>query len=215
MRTTLKPDDLVTTVAGLPATMDTLRRTQVQQLATAHDAERAALDIEQKRLAAKYGAESPQAKAATARLGFLDQARAAISAEILRETIAVPKVNAGEFIVYGRILTADGSAAPGATVTAVEGGGQAIASAASADLGVFELHVPVAQQSAQGLTGSGSVAAFQLDVSFSNIRTPFRYAEVFQPIGGRLAYREITLPASMGKPPSTSCGPSSQPLYTW
>src|SRR6202048_4443095 len=104
MQITRNPDDLVSTIVGFPAAMDTVRRAEIQRLAAANETERAALEVERERLATKYGAQSAQATAAAARLDYLDKARAALATEVQREMVPVPNRSAENFVVYGRIL---------------------------------------------------------------------------------------------------------------
>src|SRR5262245_45907207 len=119
MRIITPPQDIVSVLAGMPAVADAIRRAEVEQLAFVSNAERAALDKERQRLATKYGAESPQAKAATARLELLDKERTGIDAELVRGSIEVPQTAANRFIVYGRVLNAAGQGVQGLTVAAM------------------------------------------------------------------------------------------------
>src|SRR5262245_20213699 len=116
MQITTHPETLIATLVGALAVADDIRRAEVDRLASASDVERATLDKELQLLIAKYGAESPQAQAATARLAWLDTERAGIKAEVVRRAIPVPETSANRFVVYGRVLDPAGEGIPRLTV---------------------------------------------------------------------------------------------------
>ena len=118
MRVTTKPDETAKTLVGSATVADKLRSSLVQLMATMAGAERAALDVEQKRLAAKYGPDSPQAMTAAARRQVLELERIAIDADVIRQSVPTPDTGADRFPVYGRILTRTGDGVLRATVTA-------------------------------------------------------------------------------------------------
>jgi hypothetical protein len=199
MRITTPPQDIVSVLAGAPAVADAIRQAEVKRLAFVSNAERAALDTERQRLAMKYGAESPQAKAATARLELLDKERAGIDAELVRGTIEVPETAANRFVVYGRVLDSAGKGVQGMTVAAIAPNGKALARGVSDERGVFEVQVPVPQSRSGGNTGKAGQSAdttvlFQLQITSRKPRLSFKDDEVFEAAGDRLAYREITVP---------------------
>jgi hypothetical protein len=201
------PNDLISSIAGFPAAMDAVRRTEVQRLAAANETERGALEVERKRLATKYGTQSAQATAAAARLDYLDKARAVLATEVQREMIPVPELSAKDFVVYGRILDPVGSGVQGADVTAVSSGARSVANTTSIEQGVFELHVPLAQLSDEK---ASIEPTFQLEVRATKIAAPFRSDEIFHAAGGRMMYRDIILSQSMTTQPPPAPPPAQR-----
>jgi hypothetical protein len=199
------PNDLISSIAGFPAAMDAVRRTEVQRLAAANETERSALEVERTRLATKYGAQSAQATAAAARLDYLDKARSALATEVQRDMIPVPELSAENFVIYGRILDPAGSGVQGADVTAVSSGARSVANTTSIEQGVFELHVPLAQLSDEKATAEPT---FQLEVRATRIAKPFFSDEVFHAAGGRMMYRDIILSDSMTAEPPPASAPA-------
>ncbi len=199
MRITAKPEETAKNLMAVPAAMDVAWRSGIQLLAGLTDSERAALEAERKRLEAKYGVESPQAKVVTARLEWLDKERAGIAAEMIRETIQVPETTADRFVVYGRTLNSTSEGVQSVTVTAVDPNGKDLARGVSDERGVFEVQVPVRPSSPGSGAGKAGQATdtavlFQLQISSRKLRLSFKDDEMFEAVGNRLAYREITVP---------------------
>jgi hypothetical protein len=201
MQTTNTSNDVVTKLTGTLASRDAMRLTQLKLAASLVAAERSAIDGEQKRLAKKYGAASPQAVAAANRLTQLDQESAALTADITRTSSPVPAVEAGSFLVCGKIFDAQGKGVSGAKLTAAETSGAELASGTSNVQGAFELRVPLAAQKKAGKKEDVAPVAevpvsFQLVITGENLDQPYTYPETFTAAAGRLTYREITLPGS-------------------
>jgi hypothetical protein len=201
MRPPNHTDDLVHAFASAPEVAEKLRGAQLAELAEFTQAESAALAVERKRLEAKYGAESPQARAAAARSALLDRERSAILAELDRRSIPTPSADPEWFIVFGRVVNAAGSPLREVTVTAVATTGAQLASASAGDRGAFELRVPVGRSEREGLIDTGEprgaekpTVPFHLQVSGPKTRLRYKSDEVFEAVGDRIAYREIVVP---------------------
>ena len=206
MRVTTKPDETAKTLVGSATVADKLRSSLVQLMATMAGAERAALDVEQKRLAAKYGPDSLQAMTAAARHQVLELERIAIDADVIRQSIPTPDTGVDRFPVYGRILTRTGDGVLRATVTAVDPSGADLGHAVTADLGVFSLQVPTkAKPPSSGIAAGAAPDApivFQLRVVERKSNLSFTNDEVFEAIPERMAYREIVIPEAPAPTPA-------------
>jgi hypothetical protein len=198
MQINQQPIDLVTTIAGFPAATDTERNAEVQRLGAALDAERAALAIEQKRLAAKYGSSSTQAQNAAARLTTLDQQRGGIAVEVSRQAVRTPATAANQYVVVGRVFDSTGQGVAGATVAAMGSDGKKLAAAKTDRQGAFEVRVPIEQSHKESVEKT-AVSGFQLQVTAGSSESPISTGEALQPVAGRFTYREIIVPDAPAK----------------
>jgi hypothetical protein len=193
-------DDLLAAFIAAPDAADALRLAQLKRFLDVNTAERAGLQLELKRLQAKYGEGSAQAVAAAARLAGLDREQASLNAELERASMPMPASSAGQFIVFGRALVSTGEALAGARVTAVDAAGAQVASATVGDRGAFELPVPVTKGGTTGAPDHPSVAQptgpFHLQVVGPKELLLFKGDEEFEAVGDRIAYREIIVPKS-------------------
>jgi hypothetical protein len=208
METTNLANDLVAQLTGTLKSRDDMRLTHLKQAASLAALERSALEREQKRLVKRYGANSSQASAAAGRLTLLDQESAALAADIARASIPVPAVEAGTFVVYGRIFDAQGKGVSGAKLTATDAKGSALADGRSKDQGMFEVRVPLLSQTKAGkkkeqadkreaeAAAPPEPVGFQLVITGGKLAQPYTSPETITATTGRLAYREITLPDS-------------------
>jgi len=195
-----QPDDLTTALIAAPQAADDLRLAQLQRFSDLSAAERAGHLLEQKRLTAKYGEGSPQARAAAVRLASLDRQRAAIDAELLRVSMPVPASSADHVMVFGRVLSSTGEAVTGAKVAALDATGATLATATVGDRGVFTLSVPVTKPGTGGTPDHPappqSTGPFRLQVIGPKEELLFKSDEVLDAAGDRLAYREIIVSKS-------------------
>lgn len=204
METTNTANDLVAQLVGTLQSRDDMRLANLKQAASLAALEKSAMEKEQARLAEKYGANSAQASAAAARLTLLDQESAALDADIARASIPVPATDAGTFVVYGRIFDAQGKGISGAKVTARDAKGSALASDASKAQGMFEVRVPLvtqiqaAKKEGEAAAAPPSPVSFQLVITERKLEQPYTSPETITATPGRLAFREITLPGSVG-----------------
>lgn len=219
MRIATNLDQVTATLQGLPATAEGIRRSQLAQLAQMQAAHVAGLDIERRRLETKYGADSPQAKAAAARLSLFARERAVVAAEVARMDLTAPRAAEDRFVVWGRVVTTTGAGVAGVRVAAVTPDGKELASATSKEGGRFELSVPAASaQSSQGTTTRTDGQTFRLQVLVRKDGTPIMDDEEFDATAGQLAYREIVVPAQDTGPvtrvpttPRSPAGPAPAP----
>jgi hypothetical protein len=197
------PESIASVLAGAPAVADDLRRAEVQRLASALEAERAALEAERLRLVGKYGAGSPPAQAAAARLAWHEQELAGLREELFRASIPVPETAPDRFVVYGRVLDAAGRDVRGVRVAAVNQAGKELAHAQSGQLGVFAIKVPLRPPaSAEVITPAGEadgLVRFRLQAD-RKTGPSLKDEEVFVAAGDRLAYRELVLPEASKLP---------------
>ena len=216
---------LVDTFAAAGNVVDGIRLAGLTGLLQFRTSERAAADVEQKRLAAKYGNASTQATTAAARVSQLDMELEALIAEVIRQQSPAPATAPDRFIVYGRVLSSKGEGLAKVTVAAVDANKKALASAQSGDLGRFELTVPVAtkagaptkdvaggQNATAGTpdpTAQAAPITFQLNLTNQQTKLAYMFDEVFTAVGGQMAYREITAPDAPTAPP-----PVTKPVVT-
>jgi hypothetical protein len=195
MPSTNTPNDLARQLAATLASRDATRLTQLKFAASLAAAEQSALQNEQKRLSAKYGATSAQATAAASGLKTLGTENDALTSAIARSSVELPKSDAGQFLVTGTILDANGKGLRGAKITATDANGKALASGSSKVQGQFELRVPVkapAKPAANEAAAQPPVS-LQLVIAHKSLQQPYTYPETFAAVGGRLAYRQIPL----------------------
>src|SRR5262249_50653119 len=183
-----------------PASADGLRLAQLKRFSDVNDAERAGLQLEQKRVQAKYGEGSPQAAAAAARLAGLDRERALIGTELERASMPVPASGADRFVVFGRVLNSTGEAIGGAKVVAMDAAGIQLAATSASDRGAFTLAVPVTKPGTVGTPDHPPAAqptgAFHLQVLDSKGQLVFKGEEEFDAVGDRIMYFEFWLRSS-------------------
>jgi len=200
---------LVDTFAAAGAIVDGFRLAALTGLLQFRTSERAAADVEQRRVAAKYGSASPQAQTAAARVSQLDMELEALTAEVVRQQTPTPATASDRFVVYGRVLNPNGQGRTKVTVAAIDSSQKALARAESGDLGRFEVMVPlkrdaavkpdvsIGQNAVTGTTEQVAPAAamtFQLHLTQHKSKTSYMYDEIFTAVPGQMAYREITVP---------------------
>jgi hypothetical protein len=218
METINTANDLVAQLTGTLKSRDDMRLKNLQQAASLAAIEKSSMEREQARLTKKYGANSAQASAAADHLTLLGQESQALAADITRASLPVPATEAGKFVVYGRILDAQGKGLSSLKVTATDAKGSALATGSSKAEGVFEVSVPLTQKR---ITGKEAAAAkkegaaakiiegeaasappptvsFQLVITGSKLQQPYTFPETMTATDGRLAYREIVLPGAAG-----------------
>jgi hypothetical protein len=216
METINTANDLVAQLTGTLKSRDDMRLKNLQQAASLAAIEKSSMEREQARLAKKYGSNSAQATAAAEHLILLDQESQAMATDIARASLPVPAAEAEKFVVYGRILDAQGKGLSGLKVTATDAKGAALATGSSKVEGVFEVTVPVTTQ--KRTTGKEAEAAkkeseaaavappppvsLQLVITGNKLWQPYTSPETITAVSGRLAYREITLPDMVRRPES-------------
>jgi hypothetical protein len=197
-----RPDDLIAALTDAPQVADALNDAMLRHFEEINRAEGTALDSEQKRLEAKYGVDSAQARAAAARHALLELERSTIRAELERRSIPTPTADPEHFVVFGRVLGASGEPLRSATVTAVDQAKEThLARAHASDRGVFELRVPIRDKARQADADErdqsrpeGSLLRFRLHVSTRESGSSFQGDEVFEAVSDRIAYREVLAP---------------------
>jgi len=205
-----KQNDMVSTLTAMPQMCDNIRATELQRLSDFSELEHTAAKAELKRLTAKYGAAAPQTLSAARSVERLDIERASIRAEIARQAIPAPDTRTDSFVIYGRVLDAEGEPLRKTTITAVGANGATLAKAAAGTNAVFKLSVPIRQPGSTPKK-EGSAAeepeittptplTFQLQISRSKSRLVFKYDEVFQAMSDRLTFREILVPQEVITP---------------
>jgi hypothetical protein len=199
MAVTLTTNDLVTQFSGALESRDATRLSELKRTVSLVAAEKAAMQIEHARLMKKYGANSQQATEASGRVSALEQQRTGLASDVIRAATTTPAVEAGIFVVYGRVLDAQGNPVSGATVAAKGTNGSSLASSTSKSQGAFELRVPLgASKDATKIDSLSAVTvspvSFQLVVTSSSLELSYTAQEILSGVSGRLAYREITLP---------------------
>src|SRR5215471_16451030 len=112
METINTANDLAAQLTATLKSRDDLQLKNLQQAASLAAIEKTSMEREQARLAKKYGANSAQASAAADRLNLMARERDALAADIARASTPAPATKAGEFVVYGRILDAQGKGVP-------------------------------------------------------------------------------------------------------
>lgn len=171
------------------------------------------MERERARLAKKYGANSAQASAAAEHLTLLGQERQTLAADIARASLPVPATEAGMFVVYGRIITAQGKGLSGLKVTATDVKGSVLSSGSSKAEGLFEARVPLTtkkrtvgekavptkKENEGAAEASPPSVSFKLVITGSKLRQAYTSPETITAVPGRLAYREITLPDTVGR----------------
>jgi hypothetical protein len=95
---------------------NTLRANGLGMLVHCVQAHIDSLALEQKRLAAKYGADSKQARAAVRTLMIAQDHQPLMQAEYIRTKLIAPKPNPDAAVLYGRILDAKNAGVAGASV---------------------------------------------------------------------------------------------------
>src|SRR5262249_49701697 len=130
-----------------------------------------------------------------ARLDLLDQERAALEADRIRESTDAPQTGGDCFVVYGRVLDMKGVAVPDVTVAALPPKGSALAETTTAEDGTFEIIVklPAAVSVAESATSGAVDLLFLIEVSSRKPRVQHLNSEVFEATANRMAYREIIL----------------------
>jgi len=204
MEATFKETDVMTELSGALQSRDSSRLAELNRAAALSAAEIAAGQVEQQRLAKKYGGNSGRAVEATARLTVLGQQQASLSADVIRANIPTPAMEEGVFVAYGRILDDQGKAITGAKVVAAAADGSSLAASTSKGQGTFELRVRLKTSKKVVTTeekgpSEESAVSFQLSVSTKDLERPYVSSETLTAVSKHIAYREIQLPASSTK----------------
>jgi hypothetical protein len=190
-------NDIVEQLAASLASRDAAWLNQMKYAADLSTAEQSALQVEQQRLARKYGANSTQAAVAAERLTLLGTERSSIATSIARASVELPKLEAGQFLVTGTVLDASGKGLRSAKLAATDDSGAVLAKAASTAQGYFELRVPMkAGAQAKGTEAETTPISFQLVIAEKSLQQPYTYPETLVAVDGRLAYREINIGAA-------------------
>ncbi len=200
MEANFTANDLMARVAGALEDRDSARLAELTRAASLVAAEKTAMEAEQKRLAKKYGANSSQAAEASGRLAALEEQHASLAADVIRAGTPTPALEAGTFVVYGRVLDAQGNGVSGAKVVATDASGSSLATATSKSKGLFELRVPlqsrkktIKKQGQEEDQAAETPVSFHLVVTARHQERPYTSPEILTAVSGRLAYREINL----------------------
>jgi len=191
--------DLFSQVSGVIESRDATRLAALEQAAALLALEKTAMQAENDRLAAKYGKDSRQAQDGSGRIAALEQQQASVASDLRRASTPIPSPEPGTFVVYGRVIDAQGRGLTGAKIVAASASGSSLASASTKGLGAFELRVPLtskrkARIKAEKGSQDESTVNFQLVVSAKNLDRPYTPPEVLTAVSERVAYREIGLP---------------------
>jgi len=122
---------------------DATRLAALQQATSLLALEKTAIQAESDRLAAKYGKDSQQGQGATSRMAAQAQQQAAVVADLLRASTPVPSPEQGTFVVYGRVIDAQGKGLTSAKIVAAGINGSSLVSTSTKGQGAFELRVPL------------------------------------------------------------------------
>jgi hypothetical protein len=189
--------DIVEQLAASLASRDAALLNQMKYAAALSTVEQSALQVEQQRLAKKYGANSTQAAVAAQRLTLLGTESSSIATSIARASVELPKLEAGQFLVTGTILDANRKGLRSAKIAATDNSGAVLAKATSAAQGYFELRVPVrAGAQTKGAAAETTPISFQLVITEKSLQQPYTYPDTLVAVDGRLAYREIDIGAA-------------------
>lgn len=196
--------DVLSQVSGVMESRDATRLTALQQAASLLALEKTAMQTESDRLTAKYGKNSQQAQDAAGRMTAQAQQQTIVASDLLRASVPVPVPEPGAFVVYGRVIDAQGNSVTGAKIVAAGTSGSSLASTSTKSQGTFELHVPLtSRRKASIKTDKGSTDEstlnFKLVVSAKILDRPYTPPEVLTAVSERVAYREIGLPDDSSK----------------
>jgi len=191
--------DVLSQVSGVMESRDATRLAALEQAASLLALEKTAVQAESDRLAAKYGKDSQQAQDAAGRMAAQAQQQAAVGSDLRRASTPIPSPEQGTFVVYGRVIDAQGKGVTGAKIVAAGTSGSSLASTSTKSQGSFELRVPLASKRKASMkadkasTDEGTVN-FQLVVSAKSLDRPYASPGVLTAVSERVAYREISLP---------------------
>jgi hypothetical protein len=188
------PESVVNTLHQLPGQLTRLQSKAIAQIYADHKNRRAALVLEELRLAAQYGARSEQARLAQAKIDRFDAAGVALAAEFERSILKSPDPDPKGFVVYGRVLDRSGSGVPGLTVSAIGPNEAVLGETKTSGPGEFSITAPVDRDI--------SAAGFHLKVSDGQGKTLLSPTEILVPTASQLAYREliVNVSAAASKP---------------
>jgi hypothetical protein len=110
----------------------------------------AALQLEQRRLDAKYGPTSVQVKQGSLALETHNQFRAGLEVFSERLSVPTPEPSEDRFVVYGRILNDEGAGRAGLSVSVESRDAKVVAKTTTNEKGVFELSIPTTGGSQRG-----------------------------------------------------------------
>jgi hypothetical protein len=119
-----------------------LRAQALQYVDDAHQAQQAGLAFEANRIANRYGADSAQSKAISARIAAHAARGAVIASERQRAQIQTPQTLPDALIIYGRALDASGAGLKAVEISAIIANGAPVAATKSSGDGSFVLAVP-------------------------------------------------------------------------
>lgn len=188
-------------LALVPGRADEVLQLGLQDMVDDHKELDGLLQIEQQRLIAKYGPESPQAKAAAVRLDVHEQMKMGIKIYSERLRVPTPEVSPDRFVVYGRVLCSEGEGLAGLSVAAVDQKSHAVDQATTDDQGAFELSFSSADYLAppsktidvEGLRGADETPTVRLEIADRRKKKLHRDEEPLEVTWGLRSYREIVL----------------------
>ena len=194
-----------------------LRDQALQHVDDAHQAQQAALAFEANRVASRYGADSAQSAAISARIAAHTARGGIVASERQRAQMQTPQPLPDALTIYGRVMDARGAALKAIEISAIGANGASVAAAKSAGDGSFELAVPTTipavppkkGKESAAASGTGEATTDKAAKPLTSVRlvfadrrsgTVYRDPEVFTVKGGALAYRDITMeiPAKRG-----------------
>jgi len=208
MKTEISAASDLEALAQAPLLADDVFRSAMKVISEEHKQHGDALQLEQQRIIAKYGPDSPQAKTAATRVDMHDQMKLGIKVHLERLSLKTPETSANSYIVYGRVLNTEADGLPKLEVSAVDLKAQVAARTATDDVGVFELPIPAGGAIKPKVASGAEVkdvpldteAQLRLQVSDQRKRILYRDQETFQPAPGRLSYREIVVSQAPNPP---------------
>ena len=145
MATTSKTDDTTTLPADLDERVSALAAVRIAGLATSAKIDAAklrTLKLEHARLAARYGADSPQVAAVATSFDARVAASQTIGLDAQRASVVPVPVDTSALTVTGRVVDQTGKSVAGATVSATDTAGKPVATTRSDAAGRYRMKVP-------------------------------------------------------------------------
>lgn len=207
MRSELRATPDLEQLALAPKRADEVLRLGLQDTVAEHEELDELLRMEQQRLIAKYGAESPQAKNAAVRLDLHEQMNVGIKIYSERLSMRAPETSPDRFVIYGRVLSSEGEGLSNLIVAARDQKSKLVDQATTDDLGGFELSLSAADHLVQpssetidvaGLRGLDERLTLRLEVTDRRRKKLYSDEEPFEVIPGLRSYREIVLSKDPG-----------------
>ena len=184
-----------------PALADEMWMLALTFIAVENQRQDAALQLEQRRLDAKYGPTSVQVREGILNLAMHNQFQAGIQVLSERLNVPTPEPSENRFVVYGRILNDEGCGRAGLSVSVESQDAKVVAKATTNEKGVFELSIPTTGGSQRGAAAKGTKKraaadeplSLRLQISDRQKKILYRDKEVFQPTSGSLSFQEIVV----------------------